>query len=78
MIIKCILIFLAVTGTDFFWAIYIKALSNEKFLKASIFSAMIMAAGGFTAIEYINNHWMLIPAVIGAFTGTYLGKYHKH
>ena len=78
MLIKFIVVFLLVVTTDFLWAVYIKALGNNNYLKAATFSGLIMCAGGFTAIEYINDHWLLIPAVAGAFVGTYLGKYHKH
>lgn len=66
-----ILVFFIMMATDYFWGIYIKAMANSQAIKASIFGALIMLCGAFTAISYIEDHWALIPATIGGMIGTY-------
>jgi hypothetical protein len=67
-----ILVFFTMIAVDYFWGVYIKAMANHQAMKASIFSAFIMLSGAFTAINYIENHWMLIPAALGGAIGTYI------
>jgi uncharacterized membrane protein YfcA len=47
-------------------------MANHQAMKASIYSMFIMLSGAFTAINYIENHWMLIPAALGGAIGTYI------
>lgn len=77
MIIKIILVFFSYVVIDFLWSIYIKTVADHKMFKASVYSALIMLCGGFSVIEYVNNHWLLIPAAIGCFVGTYISKFIK-
>jgi predicted branched-subunit amino acid permease len=64
--------------TDYFWGVYIKSVANHQAIRASLFGALIMLCGAFTAISYISDHWALIPAVIGGMIGTYISvKYNK-
>ena len=72
-----LVVFLIMVAIDFAWAVYIKSLANGKHLKAALWSMFIAAAGGITVIGYIENHWLLIPAVIGGGIGTYCSKYLK-
>ena len=73
-----ILVFFAVTLVDIFWASYIKSIAADHMWRSGLFSAAIIVTGGFTAIEYVQNHWMLLPAALGAFVGTVITVwYHK-
>lgn len=76
--LKCILVALATGITDIFWTLYITNAASGNKLKASIHSAFIIIVGGFTVVQYVNDHTLLLPAAIGAFLGTYfplaLGK----
>lgn len=76
--IQYILVFFMMMITDYFWGIYIKAVAQHREIKASLFGALIMICGAFTAISYIENHWALVPAVLGGMIGTYISvKYNK-
>ncbi len=66
------LVFVATMFVDYAWSVYIRSLATTKMLRAAVWSSIIVFAGGFTTIEYISNHWMLIPAMLGAFLGTLL------
>lgn len=70
-------IFLLTLVVDFAWSMYIKSLADNKHIRASGWAAFITLAGGLTVIGYTENHWLLIPAVIGGAIGTYLSKYFK-
>lgn len=72
------LVFFAMIFTDFVWGIYIKAVGQNRALRAGIFSGLIMVFGAFSVISYMNDHRYLIAAILGAFTGTYLSVlFHK-
>jgi hypothetical protein len=46
-------------------------------MAASIWASAITFLGGVAVINYTTNNMMIIPAILGAFCGTYVGmKYH--
>lgn len=57
---------------DFAWSAYVKLLAAKKTFRAAVWSSAIVLMGSFTAIEYVTNHWLVVPAALGAFVGTYL------
>jgi hypothetical protein len=67
-----VIIFCISFSVNFFYAMYVKYLSQEKMIRAAIFGECIVVAGAINIISYVNNHWLLIPAVIGGFIGTLL------
>lgn len=70
-ITKALLVFAVTTLSDVFWAIYIRRVSERKMLAAASISSLIVLFAGFAAIEYVGNNWYLIPAMLGAFVGTF-------
>lgn len=72
MIWKFILVFVIVTVADFLWAAYISHTAKGNIWKASFYAAAIALFGGMITLAYINDSRMIIPAVLGAFVGTYL------
>jgi hypothetical protein len=69
---KFILVFIIVTAADFLWAAYISHTAKGNIWKASSYAAAIALFSGLITIAYINDSRMIIPAVLGAFVGTYL------
>lgn len=69
--IKYIVIFFALVLTDIVWALYIRWAAKGKALKAGIASIFIYVIGAFTIGEFIKDTWILIPAGLGCFFGTY-------
>jgi multidrug transporter EmrE-like cation transporter len=69
--IKWIVIFIALFFTDIIWALYIRWSSKGKAFKAGIASIFIYVVGAFTIGEFIKDAWILIPAGLGCFCGTY-------
>jgi hypothetical protein len=76
-LVKCLLVIIAVTITDIFWTLYISHSAALNKWKASFYASMIIIAGSFTTIEYVNDRRMIIPALIGAFIGTFIPLHLK-
>jgi len=63
--------------TDIVSTLLLKSVQNDKPLAASIWASAITFLGGVAVINYTTNNMMIIPAVLGAFVGTYIGmKFH--
>ena len=58
--------------TDVLFAIYVRRTSQGMAFQAAFFGALIAAVAAFVVVSYVANHWLIIPAVIGSFLGTYL------
>jgi hypothetical protein len=72
------LIFLVTFALDVVWARYTVALVARRIGPASMYAAGITALSGVCAISYVENHWMLLPAVAGAAVGTAAGMRRGH
>ena len=65
--------------TDIVYTQLLKSVQNDKPFAASIWASLITFLGGIAIINYTNDNMMIIPAVLGAFVGTYIGmKFHLH
>jgi hypothetical protein len=65
--------FILVVLINIFYTYFLKAVENNNVLKASIWSALINLSASVAAINYINDHWNLVPSCLGSFVGTFLG-----
>jgi hypothetical protein len=70
--LKFFLMFALVSVVDFMWANYIAHIAKGNAVLSSLFGAAIYLLGSVVTINYVNDHWMLVPAVLGALVGTYL------
>jgi hypothetical protein len=75
---KSLLVFFAVAIVDVFWTRYFQATAEKKATQAGIFSSFIILFGAISTRAYVHDGWLIIPAALGAYLGTYLTvKYHK-
>jgi hypothetical protein len=65
--------FLAMFVVDIFYSYYIKAIQDEEALKAGLWAGTVYAIASLSVINFTTNHWLIIPASIGAVCGTYVG-----
>ena len=65
--------FFAVFFTDIFYTYYLKAVQEEQVMRASLWAVVVFIIACVAVINYTTNYWLLIPAGIGAFCGTYVG-----
>ena len=71
--LEYIMTFFAMFFTDIFYTYYLKSVQEEHKIKASLWAVIVFIAACTVVINYTTNHWLLIPAGIGAFFGTYVG-----
>jgi len=65
-------VFLAVALADALWSLYMLAVAAREPVVAGCYSAGIVLAGAFVTVQYVKDRRYLLPAVLGAFVGTYL------
>jgi hypothetical protein len=70
---RALLVFLATLTADICWARYTGHAANGERWAAAWWGAGIYAFGAFTVVVYTADHWMVVPAVLGAFVGTAVG-----
>lgn len=75
----CILVFLLTACVDYVWARCIIALTQRRALVAGAYSALIYIFNGAAIVGFTYNHWLIIPATIGACVGTFIAvERHSH
>lgn len=72
MIWQGIVVFSIMFGLDIVWALYTHAMVDKRPLAASFHAMMIQALSGALVLEYTKEPVLLIPAMAGAFAGTYV------
>ncbi len=65
--------FFAMFFTDLVYTYYLRAVQYELPVPAGIWAALLYILTSIVIIGYIHNPWLLVPAVFGAFLGTYCG-----
>jgi hypothetical protein len=69
---NAVIAFTAMFVLDFVWARYTMYIQSEKKAAASMAATLIVMLNGTVVLAYVTDPWMLIPACLGAFLGTYL------
>jgi hypothetical protein len=67
-----LLTFTLMLVTDYIWARYTDEVVAKHTHRASLYAVAIIFCGAGTTIMYVEDHWRIIPAAIGAYLGTYL------
>jgi hypothetical protein len=65
--------FLAVFILDVVYTYYLRCVKDGRALMASGWSVACYLGASVAVINYTSDHWMLVPACIGAFCGTWVG-----
>jgi hypothetical protein len=65
--------FLAIFLLDVVYTYYLRCVTNSQVLNASLWSVACYVLGSVAVINYTTNNWLIIPAMIGAFCGTFVG-----
>lgn len=66
------LIFFSNILDDVLVVLYIRRCASGKYVSASVLSGLITGVVAFSVILYTDNHWYLIPTIIGSVIGTYI------
>lgn len=78
MIVKAIAVFAALFALDFVWALYTKAIGANRMVLASSYAVALIGLSGAAAIGYTSDPWLLAPAMLGAFAGTFAAMKWGH
>jgi uncharacterized membrane protein YfcA len=73
MIIESIITFFSIFLLDIVYTYYLRCVADNNVLGASFWSVACYILGSAAVISYTTNHWLVIPAIAGAFCGTYVG-----
>jgi hypothetical protein len=65
--------FFAIFLLDVVYTYYLRCVADNNVLGASSWSVACYVLGSVAVINYTSNHWLVIPAMAGAFAGTYVG-----
>ena len=73
--VQCVVVFFALFVTDILWSFYIDAVKDGVPLKSATWAALMFGVGTIGVINYVVNPWLVVPALLGCFCGTYVGVY---
>lgn len=65
------LAFLVLFCVDMLWAQYTEAVVAKRAHQAAFFSVVLYLMSGAAVIGYTNRPWLLAPAAIGGYLGTW-------
>jgi hypothetical protein len=65
--------FFAVFATDLIYVYFVRSIQNNQPLQAGLWSVVVTFTASVAVINYTTDHWALIPALLGAFAGTWIG-----
>ena len=65
--------FFAIFLLDVVYTYYLRCVATDNVLGASFWSVACYILGSVAVISYTTNHWLVLPALAGAFCGTYAG-----
>jgi len=68
-------VFAAVTALDFIGAWYTRAVATRHAVPAGLCAAVLVGVGALVTVAYVDNHWLALPAALGAFVGTCAGTW---
>jgi hypothetical protein len=69
--LQVIIAFLAWFATDVCWAFYVNKVKDGDQFKSAVWAVFLFLTAAAGTISYVSNAWLLIPAALGAFSGTY-------
>lgn len=72
MIFKALLVFTLSATLSVPWALWSKAVADLKPLRAGLADMAILAFGGITFINYVDDHRLLPVVIFGGGVGTYV------
>jgi uncharacterized membrane protein YfcA len=73
MIMDWAVSFFALFFVDIGYVLYMQNVQKRKKIVASTFATSIFILNSVVIINFTENRTLLIPAIIGAFVGTYVG-----
>lgn len=71
-----VLVALAMAAVDWAWTKYMMHAAEKQALPAASWSAAIIGISAFSVTSYVDDHRLILAALIGAWVGTYYAVKH--
>jgi peptidoglycan biosynthesis protein MviN/MurJ (putative lipid II flippase) len=75
--VKFILVTLSMILANVCWTMYFIEVDKRQPIPAGIWGSAIILFGAFTTVHYVEDHRLLVAALIGSFVGTASTVYYK-
>lgn len=69
---RALLVAVSAFAADVTWARYTLSVARLKAGASAVWAAGIIALGAVSVDAYVDSMWYLVPAAVGAATGTYV------
>ena len=76
-LIKFFTVMISMMLADVCWTKYFMKVADKNALQAGFWGSIIILFGAISTTSYVDDHTLIIPAVLGAFIGTYITIKHK-
>lgn len=73
-----IITFLAVGATDMLYVMYVRSVQQNAPWQAAWWSLVVTFTNSVAVINYTEDHWAIVPALLGAAMGTYAGMRYRN
>jgi hypothetical protein len=70
--INSIIAFFLTAFTEVLWVLWMRRTAAGKAMSSAIFGSALWLCGAGVILSYVENRWMLIPAVFGSFISGYI------
>lgn len=70
-ILKFMTVMLSMALADVCWTLYFMKVAEKKAVQAAFWGSIIILFGAISTTSYVDDHSLVIAAVVGAFLGTY-------
>lgn len=65
-------VFVAVGVVDYIWTVWSAAVARHQATRAALAASALIGCTGVVTTAYVADPWLLVPAALGAFVGTWL------
>jgi hypothetical protein len=69
--LQVLAVFVALFMLDFVWARYTLALTSARRIASANYAAILICLSGVAAVLYTREPWLILPAMAGAWAGTW-------
>lgn len=70
--IEWLSVFVAFTVMDMAYAAWAKQVAERRAVASGLYAMLIVLCSSYVTISYVKDPWFIVPAVAGAFVGTWL------
>lgn len=71
-LLQAAVVFTATAAADFAWTKYMLHVAAKRPHWSAVWSAAIIGLGAISVYSYAHDPWLILPALLGAYCGTYL------